>query len=84
MLESGFWAEVIVGSEHLRLFSEETPLGIHASVYNVRDKTWIAPSELVETIDHGKDRAAAHASVFLRRVANCELPPLNWKKARSV
>jgi hypothetical protein len=39
MLENGFWAEVIVGKEHLRLFSEETPSGVQASVFNVRDKT---------------------------------------------
>jgi hypothetical protein len=57
MLENGFWAEVIVGKEHLRLFSEETPSGVQASVFNVRDKTWIAPSESVDTIDQGKDRA---------------------------
>jgi hypothetical protein len=84
MLDSGFWAEVVVGEEQLRLFSEETPLGIQASVYNVRDKTWIAPSELVDSIEQGKDRAVAHASAYLRRVAGCELPALNWKKARSV
>jgi hypothetical protein len=58
-------AEVIVGKEHLRLFSEQTPLGVQASVYNV--KSWIAP---VDDIDHGKDRAEAHAAAYLRRVAN--------------
>ena len=84
MLEQGFWAEVIVGDEHLRLFSEETPSGVHASVYNVKTKTWIAPSESVTSIDEGKDRAEEHASAYLRRVAKCELPPLNWKKSRSV
>ena len=82
MLENGFWAEVIIGNEHLRLFSEETPSGVQASVFNVRDKTWIAPSELVDSIDHGKYRAEACAAAYLRRV-NCELPTLNWKRARS-
>ena len=48
MLEEGLWAEVIVGKEHLRLFSERTPSGVQASVYNVTGKTWIAPSESVE------------------------------------
>jgi len=84
MLEQGFWAEVIVGNEHLRLFSEETPLGVQASVYNVHEKTWIAPSEPVENVDQGKDRAEAYAAAYLRRVANCELPRLNWKKSRSM
>ena len=83
MLEQGFWAEVIVGKEHLRLFSEQTPLGVQASVYNVNAKTWIAPSESVEDIEAGKDRAEAHAAAYLRRVANSELPALNWKASRS-
>jgi hypothetical protein len=84
MLEQGFWAEVIVGKEHLRLFSEQTPLGVQASVYNVNTKTWIAPSEPVDDIDQGKDRAEAYAAAYVRRVANCELPVLNWKASRSV
>lgn len=84
MLEQGFWAEVIVGKEHLRLFSEQTPLGVQASVYNVSAKSWIAPSEAVDDIDQGKDRAEAHAAAYLRRVANSELPRLNWKESRSI
>jgi hypothetical protein len=83
MLDEGVWAEVKVGSEHLRLFSEHSALGVQASVYNVSTKSWIAPSEAVEDIEQGKDRAAAHAVAYLRRVANSELPPLNWKKSRS-
>ena len=84
MLEQGVWAEVIVGKEHLRLFSEQTPSGVQASVYNVNEKTWIAPSESVDDIDQGKDRAERYAAAYLRRVADSELPPLNWKKSRSV
>jgi hypothetical protein len=84
MLEEGFWAEVIVGEEYLRLFSERTPSGVQASVYNVTGNTWIAPSESVDDIDDGKDRAQRYASAYLRRVAGSELPPLNWKKSRSV
>jgi len=38
MLERSFWAEVIVGDEHVRLFSEETPSGVQASVYNVKSE----------------------------------------------
>ena len=45
---------------------------------------WIAPSESVEDIEEGKNRAAAHALAYLRRVANSELPRLQWKKSRSV
>jgi hypothetical protein len=84
MLDHGVWAEVKVGEEHLRLFSESSGLGVQASVYNVNAKNWIAPSEPVDDIEQGKDRAAGHAMAYLRRVANLELPPLIWKKSRSV
>jgi hypothetical protein len=83
MLDKGFWAEVKVGGEHLRLFSEHSALGVQASVYNLNAKNWIAPSEAVDDIEQGKDRAAAHATAYLRRVANLELPPLIWRKSHS-
>jgi hypothetical protein len=84
MLDQGVWAEVKVGGEHLRLFSEHNALGVQASVYNVKAKNWIAPSEPVDDIERGKDRAAAHARAYLRDSSNLELPPLVWKKSRSV
>ena len=84
MLDRGVWAEIKVGGEHLRLFSEENALGVQASVFNVNAKNWIAPSETVEDIEQGKDRAAEHAREYLRKVANVELPSLQWKKSRSV
>ncbi|HMD41680.1 MAG TPA: hypothetical protein VKH45_01290 [Candidatus Acidoferrum sp.] len=83
MLDEGVWAEVKIGGEHLKLFSEQNAQGVQASVFNVIAKNWIAPSEMVEDIEQGKDRAAAHARVYLLRTANLELPPLNWKKSRS-
>jgi hypothetical protein len=82
MLDRGVWAEVKVGGENLRLFSEESALGVQASVYNVNAKKWIAPSETVEDIEQGKDRAAEHARVYLQ-AANLKLPSLTWKKSRS-
>jgi len=83
MLDEGFWAEVKVGGEHLRLFSEHNAQGVQASVYNVKTKSWIAPSEPVADIEEGKDRAAEHARVYLKQAICSELPPLTWKKARS-
>ena len=83
MLTEGVWAEVKVNGEHLRLFSEHSAQGVQASVYNVNAKAWIAPSESVDDIDQGKDRAAGHARAYLKLVANVELPPLTWKKSRS-
>jgi len=83
MLDQGVWAEVKVGDEHLRLFSEHNALGVQASVYNVKAKKWIAPSELVDDIEQGKDRAAGHARAYLFNAGHLELPPLEWKKSRS-
>jgi hypothetical protein len=84
MLEEGVWAEVSVGGEHLRLFSEHNALGVQASVYDVNAKSWIAPSETVDDIEQGKFKAAAYAEEHLKRIADLELPPLVWKKSRSV
>jgi hypothetical protein len=83
MLEKGVWAEVKVGDQHLRLFSEHNAQGVQASVYNVTAKNWIAPSETVDDIEQGKDKASAHARAYLRNAGNLELPPLEWKKSRS-
>lgn len=82
MLAEGFWAEVRIGGEHLRLFSENNALGVQASVYNVSAKNWIAPSESVDDINQGKERAEAYAKAYLKNV-NLELPTLEWKKSRS-
>jgi len=83
MLINGVWAEVEVGGEHLRLFSEHNAQGIQASVYNVKTKTWIAPSEPVDDIEQGKDRAEKLAKAYLERVASLNLPPLLWKESRA-
>jgi hypothetical protein len=83
MLTEGVWAEVKVGNEHLRLFSEDNAQGVQASVYNVNKKSWIAPSEPVEDIEQGKERAAEYAKAYLKDAANSELPLLKWEKSRS-
>ena len=83
MLDEGVWAEIKVGSEHLRLFSEHSAQGVQASVYDVNAKKWIAPSEEVEDIEQGKDKAAEHAKAYLKSI-NAEFPPLIWKRARAV
>lgn len=43
MLDEGVWAEVKVGDEHLRLFSERSAQVVQASVFNVNAKTWSPP-----------------------------------------
>jgi hypothetical protein len=82
MLTDGVWAEAEVGGEHLRLFSEHNAQGIQASVYNVKAKTWIAPSEPVEDIEQGKDLTMRLARAYLKRTTGLELPPLQWKESR--
>jgi hypothetical protein len=83
MLDEGVWAEVKVGGEHLRLFSEHNAQGVQASVYNVNAKNWVAPSEPVDDIEQGKEKAAAHAEAHLKRTANLGLPSLVWKRSCS-
>jgi len=83
MLSGGVWAEVQVGKEHLRLFSEHNAQGVQASVYNVTTKSWIAPSEPVEDIEQGKEKAAEYARAYLKLAVNSDLPPLKWKESRS-
>lgn len=74
---------MLVNGERLRLFSENSPVGFQASVYNVTTKTWIAPSERVDDIEEGKDRAMEYARTYLIRTVNQELPPVESKRARS-
>lgn len=83
MLDEGVWTEVIVGNEHLRLFSEHNAQGVQASVYNVKTKSWVAPSEAVDDIEDGKQKAADYAEAYLKSIGNVQLPPLIWKKSRS-
>ena len=83
MLDEGLWAEVKAGGEHLRLFSEHNAQGVQASVFDAKNKKWIAPSEPVEDIDQGKEKATEYAKAHLERLG-IELPPLIWKKSRSV
>jgi hypothetical protein len=84
MLTEGVWAEVVVGKEHLKLFSEHNAQGVQTSVFNVSTKSWIAPSEPADDIEDGKNKAEEHARLYLKATANLELPSLNWKKARAV
>jgi len=83
MLTNGVWAQVEVGGEHLRLFSENNAQGIQASVFNFKTKTWISPSEPVEDIEQGKDRAESLAREYLKRVVGLDLPAVQWKESRA-
>jgi hypothetical protein len=82
MLADGVWSEVKVGGVQLRLYSEHSAQGVQASVYNVGTKSWIAPSESVDDIEQGKEKAEAYAKAYLKKVASVELPPVEWKKSR--
>lgn len=84
MLDEGLWAEVKVGGEHIQLFAEHNAQGVQTSVYNVIAKNWISPSETVDSLEQGKEIAMARAEAYLKQTCRLELPPLEWKKARSV
>ena len=84
MLDEGFWAEIKIGSEQLRLFSERSALGVQASVYDVVRKCWIAPSEAVENIEQGKEKAVEYAVAHLRQAGHIALPTLLWKGSISL
>ena len=66
MLDKGFWAEVEIAGEHLRLFSEDNAQGVQVSVYDVNAKCWIVPSEVADDIEEGKERAEEYATVYLQ------------------
>lgn len=82
MLDEGVWAEVKVGGEHLRLYAERNALGVQASVFDMKGKRWIAPSEAVEDIEQGKEKSAEFVRAYLKRIG-IELPTVIWKEARS-
>jgi len=65
------------------IVSEQSTLGVQSSVYSVDAKHWSAPSEAADDIEPRKDRAATHATEYLRRIANSGLPPLSRKESRS-
>lgn len=81
MLIEGVRADVVIGAEHLRLFSERDTNGAWAYVFNVVTKTWIAPFEIVEDIERGKEVAAKQALEYLKDAGYVELPALNWKSS---
>jgi hypothetical protein len=76
MLGKGFWADVEIAGEHLRLFSEDNAQGVQVSVYDVIAKCWIVPSEAAEDIEQGKEKAEEYATAYLRQNGQPELPPL--------
>lgn len=82
MLDEGVWAELKVGGHHLRLFSEHNAQGVQVSVYDAIGKKWIVPSEAVEDIEQGKEKAVGYATTYLGH-RDAPLPPLVWKRSRT-
>jgi hypothetical protein len=68
---------------HLRLFSEHNAQGVQVSVYDVVEKKWIAPSEAVDDIEQGKEKAIEYARTHLAHPDASPLPPLVWKRSRT-
>lgn len=75
----GFWAEVEVGGQHLRLFSEAYELGHRAVVYNMNAKQEVARHD-ASSLDHGKKVAEQNAADYLKYAHGiATLPPINWR-----
>jgi hypothetical protein len=56
---------------------------VQVSVYDVAGKKWIAPSEAVEDIEQGKEKAVEYARTYLGHRDASPLPPLVWKRSRA-
>jgi hypothetical protein len=83
VLDEGVWAELKVGEHHLRLFSENNAQGVQVSVYDAVGKKWIVPSEAVEDIEQGKEKAIEYATAYFGHRDASALPPLVWKRSRT-
>ena len=81
-MDEGVWAEIKVAGEHLRLFSEHNAQGVQTSVFDVNAKKWIAPSEAVDDIEEGKEKATEYAKLYLHAPHRASSAGL--EKARSV
>ena len=74
----GFWAELEVNGQHLRLFSEVYELGHRAVVYDMKTKHEIARRD-ADSLEDGKRIAEQSAADYLKRVHGvASLPPVNW------
>ena len=54
MLDEGVWAEVKVGSEELRLFSERNAQGVQISVYNVTRRAGLRLPKRLTTLSRAR------------------------------
>src|SRR5258708_27959539 len=73
----GYWAEIRVGTEHLRLFAEVYSLGYLAVVYDVNRNRKL-PFEDADNLDDAKAKAESMAAGYLRYRTAGELPRVEW------
>jgi hypothetical protein len=74
----GFWTEVEIGGQHLRLFSEVYELGYRSVVYDVNAKHEVARHD-VDGLEQGKTAAEESAANYLKYHGIAALPPVNWQ-----
>jgi hypothetical protein len=72
----------------MRESGRKSKWGANTSDYSQSTMRWefrhpCTPSEPVEDIEEGKEKAAEYARAYLK-CADIDLPPLVWKKARSI
>ena len=75
----GFVANIEVGGQHLRLFSEIYELGHRAVVYDVNAKHEVTRHD-ADSLEDGKKMAEESAANYLKYVHGISpLPAVNWQ-----
>jgi hypothetical protein len=82
MLDEGFWAKSRWAASTY-VYSLSATRWVCRRQFTTSIPSWIAPSETVDDIEQGKEKAAAYAEAHLKGIGNLELPSLVWKKSRS-
>ncbi len=87
MLDEGVWAEIKVAGEHLRLFSEHNAQGVQTSVLR-REREEMDRAFRAGRRHRGREREGRRiregVPATRQSCGTAELPPLVWKKARSL
>ena len=74
----GYWAEVKMQDQYLRLFSGVYELGHVALVYDMNAHCDI-DRQNADDLEDAKKKAEKIAAEYVRRMTNATLPPVEWK-----
>jgi len=74
----GFWADVVAGQHHLRLFAEVYELGHVAVVYDLNAHREVQRND-ANNLDDAMRRAEQFATDYLTHLDGTALPAVNWQ-----